>query len=475
VQDRYVVVSTDSHVGPSVKDQLRDYCEAGDLAEFDRFVEEMESHGMMSWRSSEADKPGADESWSLGRSLSSKAKKKAAGAGTSAGSTAGGDAGRPAKLGDDDAQKFGRVAGIRNVDQVDKLFLQRSYEASLIPGLQDHSARIADMDRSGVAASVIYHGGLNGQSIPFSTTGLITWGHTRYNHLEPAGVRIYNRWLADFVSDAPERHAGIAHIPISDPEACVREVEWAAANGLRGINLPAPRGDFPMLNDEVWEPLWAACSDTGMSLNTHGGGGEHFPYQGAGAQSMYMMETTWRTRRGVWVMILGGVFERYPSLKLVITEQWLDWAVQVMADLDGLHTGPGGMALRATLPEKPSEYFRRNCFIGASFLANWEAKFAVEHGLTSNTMWGDDYPHAEGTWPHTRESMRHTFHDVDPPDVRQILGDTAIDVYGLDRAALEEVAAEIGPTTDEIATPYTPPTDEALGLYAFRTGPGIFV
>ena len=112
--------------------------------------------------------------------------------------------------------------------------MQRSYEASLVPGLQDSRARIADMDAAGVAAAVIFHGGLNGQSIPFSTTGLIAWGDTRYNHLEPAGVRIYNRWLADFVSEAPDRHIGIAHIPISDPEACVREVEWAAESGPEG-------------------------------------------------------------------------------------------------------------------------------------------------------------------------------------------------------------------------------------------------
>ena len=59
------------------------------------------------------------------------------------------------------------------------------------------------MDRAGVAAAVIFHGGLNGQSIPFSTTGLIAWGDSRYNHLEPVGVRIYNRWLADFVSRRP--------------------------------------------------------------------------------------------------------------------------------------------------------------------------------------------------------------------------------------------------------------------------------
>ena len=93
-------------------------------------------------------------------------------------------------------------------------------------------------------------------------------------------------------------------------------MEWAAANGLKGMNLPAPRGDFPMLNDPSWEPLWRACEETGLSLNTHGGGGEHYPYEGPGAQAMYMMETAWRTRRGAWVMILSGIFARHPGLRV---------------------------------------------------------------------------------------------------------------------------------------------------------------
>src|SRR3954454_18992533 len=76
-EDRYVVVSIDSHVGPSVKDQLRDYCEAKYLDDFDRFVTEMESQGLLHWRSSEATKAGAKESWSLGKSLAERGKAQA--------------------------------------------------------------------------------------------------------------------------------------------------------------------------------------------------------------------------------------------------------------------------------------------------------------------------------------------------------------------------------------------------------------
>ena len=73
---RYVVMSIDSHVGPSVKDQLRPYCEAQYLDDFDRFVAEMESQGLLSWRSSEA-KSGEKQSWSLGKSLAERGKAEA--------------------------------------------------------------------------------------------------------------------------------------------------------------------------------------------------------------------------------------------------------------------------------------------------------------------------------------------------------------------------------------------------------------
>lgn len=437
----YIVVSIDSHVGPSVKHQLRQYCEPKFLEEFDQFVAEMEQHGFSPCA---PPKPATPALRRTGPWINPRPKNSA-----------------------------------RPPASATRTRSSWAFETQLRPQLRHRSprpaARVADMDDQGVAASVIFHGGLNGESIPFSTTGLLGWGDSKYNHLEDLGVRIYNRWLADFVSSAPERHVGIAHIPISDPAACVREVEWAAEAGLKGINLPAPRGDFPMLNDPVWDPLWSACEETGLTLNTHGGGGEHYPYEGQGAQAMYMMETLFRTRRGVWVMILGGVFERHPKLKLVLTEQWMDWAPGVMANMDGLYHNRTGEWVRAGLSLPPSEYFKRNCYVGASFMSNWEAKLGIEQDLTDQVMWGDDYPHAEGTWPDTKEAIRFTFCDVDPKYTRKYLGDNAIKVYGLDRDKLATVAAKIGPTPEEVATPYTLPEDKVVGLYAFRTGPGRFI
>ena len=84
-------------------------------------------------------------------------------------------------------------------------------------------------------------------------------------------------------------------------------------------------------------------------------------------------------------------------------------------------------------------------------------------------MWGDDYPHPEGTWPHTRESMAHTFYDIDPKDAARFLGDVAIDVYDLGRAKLRDVANRIGPSVADLSERRDPPDGETPGLYAFRS------
>jgi hypothetical protein len=71
--------------------------------------------------------------------------------------------------------------------------------------------------------------------------------------------------------------------------------------------------------------------------------------------------------------------------------------------------------------------------------------------------------------------MRFTFSDIDPTHTRRFLGETAAELYNLDRDKLVKVAERIGPTPHEVSTPYTLDKDAVVGLYAFRTGPGIFV
>lgn len=388
--DRYLVVSTDGHCGPSLREQLRTYCPAAHLEVFDEYTAENEAQ----LKAGSNRYPGLTEDWQERREL------------------------------------HAQVAGVQDVE-----------------------ARIADLDVEGITAELIFHGALNGQPVPFSSTGLRVWSDSKYDALEPVGVHIYNRWLADFTAEHPDRLHGLAHIAIHDLEACIAEVEWAAEAGLKGVNLPAPRRDFPYYNDPYWDKLWAACQANEMVLCTHNGGGEMVDFDGVAGHSLVLMEANWFARRGIWMMIFGGVFERYPGLKYLITESFGDWVLETLRDMDSSYLSAGHEDLRAVLPKKPSEYFMTNCYVAASFMSRREAELARDNDYLDRMLWGADYPHVEGCWPRTRLSLRKSFADFAPKDVSLVLGETAADVLGIDRERLQPTVQRIGPTVDEVATP----------------------
>jgi hypothetical protein len=125
-----------------------------------------------------------------------------------------------------------------------------------------------------------------------------------------------------------------------------------------------------------------------------------------------------------------------------------------MIELDStwLSQAEWNTALREQVPRRPSEYCESNVFVGASFLAPFEAARAVEEGYASQLLWGSDYPHIEGTWlytdredaePVTRVAQRNTFCEIPPDATRAMLGENAVRVYGLDAQQLAAVAARI--------------------------------
>ena len=75
-------------------------------------------------------------------------------------------------------------------------------------------------------------------------------------------------------------------------------------------------------------------------------------------------------------------------------------------------------------------------------------------------MWGSDYPHDEGTPPYTREHLRQVFHAVGEQDLRKILGGNAAALYDFDLAKLAPLAAQYGPSVEEVAQPLDRLPDE---------------
>jgi len=187
-------------------------------------------------------------------------------------------------------------------------------------------------------------------------------------------------------------------------------------------------------------------------------------------------------------MIFGGVFERHPNLKLVITETPGDWFPAKATELDALYgfydskrEEPLNKALLEPVPRRPSEYMATNVFFGASFASPYEVEQALAHGLASQLLWGSDYPHLEGTFVYpegcdtpsvTRVALRNTFCGVPAADTRRMVGSNAIEVYNLDAGALRTIARDIGaPTLDELATPIDA-VPEGASITAFRSGAG---
>ena len=124
----------------------------------------------------------------------------------------------------------------------------------------------------------------------------------------------------------------------------------------------------------------------------------------------------------------------------------------MLQELDSLVDQFWMTGVRHRLTMLPSEYWKKHCYAGASFLSRHEAEQRHEIGL-DNLLWGADYPHVEGTYPYSRESFRTSLAGLPEADIRKILGENAARVYGFDLAALESAAKAFGPTFQEISAP----------------------
>ncbi|MHB8463975.1 MAG: amidohydrolase family protein [Acidimicrobiales bacterium] len=344
-------------------------------------------------------------------------------------------------------------------------------------GSYDIGTRIAEMDAEGVTCDIVHSGT---QTAPPLWYGAANRVHSA--ELQQAGVKAYHRWLIDFMDAADGRLAGVAEPgPTLDMAESVRDLHWLADRGFVSVGVPGQtyNQSLPPLWDEHYEPFWSACADLGLVLSVHAGWGSP---QGAvytffdtmnerlgGTEGMGgeldrakmeevgMMlaqelaesaDSPFRLNNGpqkvLWQLMLGGVFDRHPRLKLVLTEVRATWVPGTIAGLDRLaaETGSG-------LEMKPSEYFELNCAVAPSSTHRSEVEMRHQIGV-HKMLFGTDYPHHEGTWPNTRAWIKVAFEGVPEDEARLILGENAISLYGLDRDRLAKIAERIGPWPSEV-------------------------
>jgi predicted TIM-barrel fold metal-dependent hydrolase len=324
---------------------------------------------------------------------------------------------------------------------------QREVQAGGRSGAYDAARRLREMEADGIVADVLFPDGSLKNAAPFFASAKPgTWRQ----ELQGVGARAYNRWLADFCSQNPGRHAGLAVITIHDIEGAVAEIRWAKDTGLRGVIIPASVGEggLPFYNHPRYEPLWATCAETGLPIHTHVG--SSMPEYGGlpGARYLFPTESAWLSHRPLWFLLWSGVFHRYPTLKMVFTEQGCTWVPDALQRMDRIYKDLFREA-RHTLPLSPTECWERQCFVSA-MLRDPTERDARHHIGVNKIVWGSDYPHFEGSWPHSVRTLHNALNGVPEPDVRAMLGENAAQVYGFDVAKLRPVAERVGPRVSDI-------------------------
>ena len=350
-------------------------------------------------------------------------------------------------------------------------------------GQWDDVRRMSEMDDQGIAAEILFPNSVP----PFCPTLqlYITMPTSAEEYrLRWAGIKAHNRWLADFCAVVPDRRGGLAQVFLNDVQDTIDEIHWAASVGMKGVLVPSVAPNHPMspgLWSDAYDPVWAACAETGMVANFHAGGGTPDFTDSPAAAAVFLTEIQFYTRRTLSHLILGAVFEKHPNLKVVFTEAGVDWVVDALQGLDFLRVYAGmqgsiienwvGPAMEA-LKMSPSEYFHRNIWLGASFMPRYSVLDRHKLGV-DRLMWGSDYPHEEGTFPYSREALQHSFFDVPVDECRMMFGGTAAKVYGFDLDALAKVAARIGPRLDQVHQPLlNVPTDTQSAAFAMASTAG---
>jgi predicted TIM-barrel fold metal-dependent hydrolase len=286
-----------------------------------------------------------------------------------------------------------------------------------------------------------------------------------------AGIRAHNRWLVDYVAEAPHRRAGIGRIFLNDIDDAIEDVKWIKENGLRGgvlIGSVPPSCDWikPLYHPD-YDRLWAVCEDLGVPVNSHSGTGSPVYQQAPAMPLVHFLEIPFYSQRPFVYMLLGGVFERFPKLRFTITEAGCAWIPALLNQLDALMDSmrsnkAGEMRFEGETvpPRTATEYFKQNCYVGVSQPTPADIAASLGPVGIERVMWGSDYPHEEGTHPFTREHLRQVMHHVEPEKVQRILAGTAADLYGFELDKLRPLADKVGPTVAEVARPLTELPDE---------------
>jgi predicted TIM-barrel fold metal-dependent hydrolase len=279
--------------------------------------------------------------------------------------------------------------------------------AEMRPGCYDAKARIADMDRAGILASLCFPTVTRFCGQLFMDASDREFGFVC--------LQAYNDWMIEeWCAAAPGRYIPLILIPMWDPPLAAKEMERCAAKGATAFAFsenPAPLG-LPTIHDKdrYWDPVMAAASDLEMVCSMHVGSSSQVPQIAPDAP--FMANLAWgavRTSGAMLSWLFSGMFTRFPGLKIALSEGEIGWmpyflerAEQVL-DKQRFWVQRGVKFMEhATTDVDLDTIDIRGLFrdhVYGCFIDDAHGIASIDEIGEDNIMCETDYPHSDSTWP----------------------------------------------------------------------------
>lgn len=357
-----------------------------------------------------------------------------------------------------DIDRLPLISADSHVEEPSSFFVDRlpsSMHAALAPGMgpeadsaDDFGRRIGAAERGHARMQQISAGrsndaegrfevmredGIAGECI-YPTRSLSVWNMSDAD-VGRACCQLYNDWIYETLESRSPRFRCAALIPTFRIRDAIAEVERIAALGLGAAMLPLV--GRPEYNHRDWEPLWACIEAVGLPVVMHQGTGHDMLfYRGRGAAVANLLATQSMAPRTAGLLTMSGVLAEHPGLHFVFVETnaaWLSWAMSTLDFYSDAFQHYEGW-VRPILPEKPSCYVARQ--LHGTFQFDPVAVTNFRHTGPAPLLWGSDFPHAEGTYPRSRDVVRRLFEGIEVGAVADMVAGNAARLFRFDPAVL---------------------------------------
>ncbi len=267
----------------------------------------------------------------------------------------------------------------------------------------------------------------------YPTYGLWLWAIDSMEvQLAGAFTRAYNNWLKDFCNYDPNRLKGVGAINLHSPESMVDELHRIVDFGWKAVFLRPNPVKGRLLSDSAYEPFWRECEQLGIAVGIHEGTHSRLPTVGTERFNtrfaLHACSHPMEQMMALLALIEGGVLERYPLLKVGLLESGCSWLPYWLWRLDEEYENLY-WEVKHNVKIKPSEYFRRQCFISIEPSEPLLAR-VIEYIGSDNLIFGSDYPHMDHQ-PDVVKKLVGLEKDLSKETVKKILWDNPCRFYGL--------------------------------------------